>query len=70
MPIAKKQVFIGLSFKKILRNHKIGYFFNKKNLNKIKKIKKKEYQKLRNNCVNYVMRNNFANFYEKMKKIY
>jgi hypothetical protein len=57
-------------FKKILRNHKIGYFFNKKNLNKIKKIKKKEYQKLRNNCVNYVMRNNFANFYEKIKKIY
>tara|TARA_B000000475_G_scaffold272033_1_gene271602 strand:+ start:2344 stop:3399 length:1056 start_codon:yes stop_codon:yes gene_type:complete len=59
-----------IQFKKILRNYKIGYFFNEKNLSKIKKIKKNEYQKLRNNCVNYVVQNNFDNFYEKLKKIY
>jgi D-inositol-3-phosphate glycosyltransferase len=57
-------------FRKILSNYKIGYVFSKKNINKIKKIKKNEYQNLRNNCVNYVMKNNFNNFYKKMKKFY
>ena len=57
-------------FKKIIQKYKIGYIFEKKNLKKIKKIKKKEYSRLRNNCVKYVMKNNFDNFYNKMKKIY
>ena len=59
-----------VQFKEILRNYKIGYIFNKKNLLKIKKIKKNEYQKLQNNCVNYVVQNNFDNFHKKLKKIY
>lgn len=59
-----------VQFKKILRGYKVGYIFNKKNLPTIKKIKKIEYQKLQNNCVKYVMKNNFDNFYEKIKKIY
>lgn len=57
-------------FSDLIKQFKIGYILNKKNIKKIKNLKRDEYLILRQNCVNYAMQNNFNNFYVKHLKIY
>ena len=57
-------------FSDLMKQTKIGYILNKKNIRKIKNLKKKDYIILRQNCLKYAIRNNFNNFHEKHLKIY
>lgn len=59
-----------MQFNDIIKKYSVGFIFNRKNINKIKSLKLSEYQILRKNCLSYVKKNNFENFYSKIVKIY
>ena len=57
-------------FSDLIKQNKIGYILNKKNIRKIKNLNREDYIILRQNCLKYAMRNNFNNFHVKHLKIY
>ena len=59
-----------IQFNEIIKKYSVGFIFNKKSIKKIQNLNLSEYQKLRNNCLRYVKKNNFENFYSKIAKIY
>ena len=57
-------------FKDFLKKNKVGFLYNRKILNKIKKIKSKNYFNLSKNCLDYAKINSWYNLEKKYKKIY